>query len=131
MSYKSGFPLLPNSAVHCIRSGKELRFAVIVKEVDGDAANVATNVSVTVDVGSCRSPAQSATIQRIEAPDGLKATTGIRFNGQTWDGSTDGLPIGKRDPGDPLHVFKGEYGKATITFFAPPASLNLVVLGCG
>ena len=45
VTYGPGFPLLPNSVAHAVKSADELRVTVILKEVKGDASRAATTVT--------------------------------------------------------------------------------------
>lgn len=101
-------------------AGKVKLWATVDKQ--GTRRVIAINKSLDASADlTLRTPCKQATLKRLEAPS-HEATSGIHYAGQTFDGSTNGDPIGD---------LKGETipcGDGTLSFHLTPASAVLVTL---
>jgi hypothetical protein len=77
--------------------------------------------SVTLSPPSGKSFSAAATLSRMApAADGAKAEYGIKFAGQTFDGSQDGKPLGLKST-ETVDVTKNQYA-----FYVAPASIVIL-----
>ena len=133
--YTAGYPAFANTAVHAVSSGNGsvVRVAVVGKETHGDAAAQAANVTLALDralsFACAGQPATTASLVRLQAAGGrLDATGPFTFGGQTFDGSTDGRPVGEKRV---EHVaVRLVAGQPTVTFTLGVAEAAVVSVTC-
>ena len=94
----SGFPLIGSSSyVHAVTAqDRTTKVVVIAKETHPSSKNIPIDVAIHRQ-GPLRCPNfTTASLVRLTSSTGFTATSGISWAGQTFDGTANGNPIGKR-----------------------------------
>ena len=104
---------------HALRdaAGTTLRVVVVHKDL---AAAAAADVSVLPAAGAAAAPPTATLLRLLAAGNNATARFGVSFAGQTFDGSTDGLPLGER-VAESVPLVGGRYA-----FSLPPRSAAIL-----
>ncbi len=126
----------PYSFAHAASSpGGGVRVAVVLKDLDGAAASGTVNVTVEVGAESCggasRIPAAEATVSSlVPGLDGMRSRYGVTWEGRTFDGSPDGLPVGNRTVDQIQGTPNGQDHSTTFMFQVQAPSLAILYVQC-
>ena len=95
-------------------------FCVVVVVHKDLAAAAAADVSVLPAAGAAAAPPTATLLRLLAAGNNATARFGVSFAGQTFDGSTDGLPLGER-VAESVPLVGGRYA-----FSLPPRSAAIL-----
>lgn len=88
------------------------------------------NVTVQLAAGLVSAWPQSASLARLWAPnatDGVYSTSGVAWAGLSFDGTTDGKPVGTRTE-EVVPILMDSSGSATVTCTLPPGSAAMLII---